>query len=424
MGSFKGSQPFSMSRYNQINQTPLQRSLGLRQLILYGTGTILGAGVFVVIGEVLAEAGRLAPLSYTLAAVVAVTSGLSFAEIAARVPTAGGPIDYLERGFGLRWLGSLVGWMLMIANTVSAATITNGFVSYLSTFVEVPDSIATIILVLVLGGVAAAGMKMSAWIMTMTTLIGMATLAMVLWILREGLVASPGVLWEGMIAFDETAFAGLMGGAFLAVYSFIGFGDMAQTAEEVRDVKRTLPRAMIAALAIVFFFYLAVSAALVGAGSIEKVASARAPLVAAIGLQGWPKLPIAFASLFIIVNGALTQLIASSRLLFDIGRDGRGAPSYFARVNEYTRTPVRATVTIGVFVLILALTVPLKSLAQITSLAILMVFIGVNASLIGLKRRSQPIEVPDIWMVVPIIGVLSCTAAIAGELWRLLGDGF
>lgn len=394
----------------------LKRSLGFWQLVFYGTGTILGAGIFVVVGEVLNEAGPLAPLAYLLAAVVAVTSALSFAEIAARVPTAGGPIDYLERAFGLRWLGSLVGWILMVANTVSAATITTGFVRYLSTFVSVPNFAATSFLVLALGGVAAVGMKASAWLMTTTTLIGIGTLLAVLWALRGSLVAAPEVVWTATTNFDQAALAGLMAGAFLAVYSFIGFGDMAQTAEEVRDVKRTLPRAMIGALSLVFVFYVAVSTALVGTPSIELIAGAEAPLVTAVGLQGWPKLPFALASLFVIVNGALAQIIASSRLLFDIGRDGRGAPSYFAHVYSLTQTPVKATVTISATVLVLALLVPLKSLAQITSLAILLVFVGVNASLVVLKLRDQPSDVPNINIAVPVVGFLSCSTAIIGQL--------
>ncbi len=123
--------------------TQLKRSVGVWQLVFYGSGTILGAGIFVVIGEVLGEAGRLTPLAYGLAAIVAITSALSFAEMGARVPTAGGPIDYLERAFNLRWLGSGVGWVLIVANTVSAATIVTGFVAYLNSFASVPDWIAT-----------------------------------------------------------------------------------------------------------------------------------------------------------------------------------------------------------------------------------------------------------------------------------------
>ncbi|NGX14777.1 amino acid permease, partial [Wenzhouxiangella sp. XN24] len=170
-------------------ESPLDRSVGLWQLVFYGSGTILGAGIFVVVGEVVGEAGRLAPLAYVLAGVVAITSALSFAEMGARIPTAGGPIDYLERAFHVRWLGSGAGWMLIVANTVSAATIVTGFVAYLNSFAAVPDWMATVVLVIVLGGVAVAGMKESTWLMTATTLIGIAALLAVLWALRGALAA-------------------------------------------------------------------------------------------------------------------------------------------------------------------------------------------------------------------------------------------
>src|SRR6056297_3799278 len=139
-------------------ESPLDRSVGLWQLVFYGAGTILGAGIFVVVGEVVGEAGRLAPIAYALAGIVAITSALSFAEMGARIPTAGGPIDYLEQAFHIRWLGSGAGWVLMVANTVSAATIVTGFVAYLDSFASVPGWIAAAGLIIVLGGIAIAGM--------------------------------------------------------------------------------------------------------------------------------------------------------------------------------------------------------------------------------------------------------------------------
>lgn len=395
----------------------LSRDVGLVQLTFYGTGTILGAGIFVVIGEVLGEAGALAPLAYLLAAVVAVTTALSYSEMAGRVPTAGGPIDYVERAFGHRWLGSATGWALMAANVVSAATITTGFVDYLSSFVSVNQWIATIFVVGAVSGVAATGMKESAWLMTGTTVVGMATLLVVLWALRDGLLAAPAAMAEAPATLDGTVFSALLAGAFLAVYSFIGFGDMAQTAEEVRDVKRALPRAMVLSLAIVFVFYLAVSAALAGADGLDELVEAQAPLVRAAGREGWPEMPIAIASLAVIVNSALTQLIASARLLFDIGRDGRGAPEVFGRVDARTGTPLLATAAVGAAVLALALFVPLKQLATMTSYAILFVFVGVNASLVVFKRRGQPEDVPDVWPIIPWLGAAVCLVALAGQLF-------
>ena len=416
----------------------LERSMGLSSLVFYGTGTILGAGIFVVIGEVVGEAGALSPLAYLLAATVAITTALSFAELGARIPTAGGAIDYVDRAFGRRRLAVLVGWVLVVANVVSGATITTGFVSYLTSFWDVPNWAATVGLVLLLGVVSIAGMKQSAWFMTTTTVIGVVTLLAVLWALREPLAASPGVVWEAVTGAGGAdagngadggggtgtgaGAGGLFAGAFLAIYAFIGFGDVAQTAEEAKDVERNLPIAIIVVIVVVFAFYLAVSAALVG-GDMEAVAGAQAPLVRAVESRGWPGLPIAIASLFVIVNGALTQVIAASRLLLDLGRDQGGAPRILGRVNARTDTPVVATALTLAAVLALALFVPLKSLASATSLAILIVFVGVNAALWTLKGRNQPDGVPDVWRAVPALGVLLCVAAVVGQAWLWLAGG-
>lgn len=141
--------------------------------------------------------------------------------------------------------------MLIVANLVSAGTIVTGFVNYMNSFVTVPGWIATVGLVLLVAGVALIGIKQSAWFMTITTLIGMATLLFVLWITRSDLLAAPAKMIAGE-GYGAGAATGILAGAFLAIYSFIGFGDMAQTAEEVKDVEKNLPRAMIASLAIVF----------------------------------------------------------------------------------------------------------------------------------------------------------------------------
>jgi len=400
---------------------PLKRSMGLTSLILYGTGTILGAGIFVVIGEVMGRAGTLAPLAYAAAGVVAVFTALSFAEIAARVPSAGGAIDYVRKGFGSDRFAGVIGWMMIIANIVSGATITTGFVSYLNSFLDVPHWLATSGLVVLLGAISIAGMKQSAWFMSVTTAIGIVTLLVVLWLLRDSLIGWPGRLTGGGELGDAGAVSAILGGAFLAIYSFIGFGDVAQTAEEVKDVKKTLPLAMWMVLVIVFVFYLAIAAALAGRSDIDAIAGADAPLVyAATQDTGFPALPLAIASLFVIVNGALTQVIAAARLLMDMGRDDLlETPAMFGRVNETTNTPIIATLASLAVILVLALFVPLGTLASGTSLAILLVFTAVNAALWRMKRESQPEDVPNMWKFVPVLGVVTCALAVVGQviLW-------
>ncbi|MEL1250644.1 APC family permease [Aurantiacibacter gilvus] len=402
----------------------LKRSMGLAGLTFFGTGTILGAGIFVVIGEVVGSAGVLAPLAYLAAGLVALTTALSFAELGARIPDAGGPVAYAEEAFGNALVEEGTGWLLIVANIVSAATIVTGFVAYLSSFVTVPIAPATSALVVLMVAVALIGIKHSAWFMTATTLVGIATLLFILFVLREDLFAAPAriVTGEGLGADAAT---GILAGAFLALYSFIGFGDMAETAEEVKDVRRNLPRAVMISLAIVFAFYLAVSMALVGGTSLDEVTAAEAPLVAAVAAKGWPGMPVAIASLFVIVNGALAQIVAASRLMMDMARDGKESmPARLQAVSKDRGTPWIATLVCGAIVLVLALFIPLRSLASGTSLAILVVFAVTNAALWRLKQRSQPDQVPDVWRVVPALGFVFCLFTIVGQvvLW-LLGIG-
>ncbi|WP_278027676.1 APC family permease [Roseicyclus salinarum] len=407
---------FSAMNEDRPQTGQLERSISLPELVFYGVGTILGAGIFVVIGEVIGQSGKLAPLSYALAGGVALATALSYAEISARIPTAGGPIDYVEAASGSFAAGSTVGWLLMAANTVSAATITSGFIGYLSVFAEVPDWAVALGVIGALTAIAAVGMKTSTHFMAVTTTIGIATLLAVVWATRDGLTAAPTEALNELEGMSLVTVAGLFSGAFLALYSFIGFGDMALTAEEVKDVERTMPRAIVIAFVIVFAFYLLVSIAVVGAGPTKAIAEAEAPLVAAVTREGWPAWPVGLASLCVIVNGALTQMIGASRLLMDIGRDGRGAPEIVGKVNTRTDTPLVATGTIAFIVIVLATLVPLKSLAEATSLIVLLVFVAVNAALLALKRHDQPSDVPNVWIGVPVIGATTCAAAACAQL--------
>ncbi|MFP4518078.1 MAG: APC family permease [Oceanicaulis sp.] len=403
------------------NTGGLARTLDLSGLTFYGVGTVLGAGIFVVVGEVVAEAGPLSPLAYLLAAVVALTTALSFAELGARIPTAGGPIDYVEKAFGRPWLANMTGWALAAANIVSGATITTGFVSYLGGFVDVPGWAASTGLLVLLGAISIAGIKQSAWFMTVTTLVGLVTLLVVIWARREAVLDAPAQMAEALGGLDAAALSGLYAGAFLAFYSFIGFGDMVQTAEETRQVQKTLPRAIIITLVTVFVFYILISAALVGGEPVDWN-RADAPVVKAAALEGYPALPIGIASLLVIVNGGLTQIVTAARLLFDLGRDERGAPRWLGKVEPRTRTPALATLLVLGVVLTLTLLVPLKGLANLTSLVVLIVFIGVNASLWRLKGREQPDGVPNLPVVMPITGVILSAAAVIGQLVLWIGS--
>jgi len=179
-------------------------------------------------------------------------------------------------------------------------------------------------------------------------------------------------------------------------------------------------RAIALALTLVTVFYLLTIAAALGVLAAGDLAASKAPLVAVVRARGWAGWEVGLPSLFIIVNGALTQTITAARLLLHMGREEAGASRWIGAVNPRARTPLRATGCVMAVVLALALLVPLKTLASITSLLILLVFASVHASLIVLKRREQPADVPRIPSWVPYAGACLCLLAVAGQGVRTL----
>src|SRR4030067_3016 len=158
----------------------LKRSLSLWLITFYGLGTILGAGIYVLIGKVAANAGLYAPVSFLVAALLAGFSAFSSAEPSARFPDSAGEAVYVEEGLHLRGLSILVGGLIILTGIVSAATIANGFVGYLHVFVTIPDSLALSAVVLGLGALAAWGIRESVLAATAITLIEVGGLLFIL----------------------------------------------------------------------------------------------------------------------------------------------------------------------------------------------------------------------------------------------------
>lgn len=140
----------------------LDRSLGLGLITLYGLGNILGAGIYVLIGEVIGVAGMATPLAFLVAAMIAALSAFTYGELAARFPVSAGEAVYVQKAFGQRWLSIAVGLLIAFAGMVSAATLSRGFSGYFRVLVELPDALLIVCLVAALGFVAAWGIKSSA----------------------------------------------------------------------------------------------------------------------------------------------------------------------------------------------------------------------------------------------------------------------
>lgn len=390
----------------------LAREVSVGLLTIYGAGTILGAGIYVLIGEIAGIAGYWAPLAFLVAASVAMVNGMTYAELSTRLPRAGGPTAYVSAAFELRWLSVVIGWAIVATGIVSAATITTGFAGYLSTFIDLPDPLVHGVLLTVLATVASLGAKQSAWFMATTTGLGVFGLLLVVGVALRSPGAQPLRFITVAPSLTElSVLLGVASAAFLAVYAFIGFEDMVHMAEEVRHPARSLPRAIAAAIAIALVLYVIVAAAALSLASPQQLQASPAPLVAAVEQTGFPGWPVAVLSLWIVLNGALAQLIMAARVLYDLGQRG-GAPHWLSTVSPRTNTPVVGTLAGAGVALVLAIALPLERLAAITSFIMLVIFATSNLALIRLERREPeaPFDTP-VWL--PWLGLVVTVALMA-----------
>jgi amino acid transporter len=367
-------------------EQPLRRALSLPLVTFYGLGNILGAGIYVLIGKVVGEAGLFAPLSFLLAALLASLTAFTYAELSARFPLSAGEAVYVQEALGIGWLSSAVGILLVLAGIVSAATIMKGFAGYLQVFIPLPAGMAIVLMVVMLGGLAAWGIAESVALAALVTVVEVAGLLLIIGIAAPGMVTLGSLAAELPPVTGTTVLPGILMGAFLAFYAFIGFEDMVNVAEEVCHPERNLPRAILLALLISSVLYLLVSLAAITAMPADRLAAVDAPLAVMYEyVTGREPLLITLISMLAVVNGALIQIIMASRVCYGMARQ-RWLPACFGQVYPRTQTPVMATLIVAVLVLLAALWFPIEALAKATSFFLLIVFALVNLSLWRLKR--------------------------------------
>jgi len=392
-----------------MNQpTQLKRGLSLWLLVFYGLGNILGAGIYVLVGKVAGSAGLFAPVAFLVASLVAAFTALSYAELVARYPLSAGEAVYVQKGLGLPALSVLVGLLIVLMGAVSAATIANGFVGYLDILIEVPDAIAITLLVIVLAAIAIWGIVESVRIAALVTVIELLGLGLVLAVAGDSLFSIPERLPELIPPTDPVIWQGILFGAFLAFYAFIGFEDMVNVAEEVRNPARNVPLAILIALGVTTLLYAAISLTAVLTVAPQQLAASDAPL-ATVYQQASGSIPVTLSiiSIFAVVNGALIQIIMGSRILYGMSRQG-WLPTPFGHVWRKTQTPATATIATAGVVLVLALWLPLVTLAKSTSFLVLFIFSLINLSLLRIKwREPHPQGVRPVPQWVPAGGIVA-----------------
>ncbi|TEX51220.1 MAG: amino acid permease [Actinomycetales bacterium mxb001] len=406
-----------------IGHGELKRTMGRSALLFFSVGSIIGSGIFVILGVAIPKAGPAVLLSFLLAAVAALFSALSYAELASAVPASGSSYSYAYVTLGeiVAWA---VGWMLMLEYGVAVAAVSVGWGEYLNEFlgtfgITIPAAIASppgeggvfnvpaLIVVAACTFLLIRGASESArW----NTIMVMLKIAILVFFCIVAFTAFDG---NNLEPFLPLGLLGVTAAAGQVFFSYIGFDAASTAGEEAKNPKKDLPIAIIGSLAVVTALYLLVTLAALGAQDwkLDTTSSSEAVLSSiantALGAS-WPGALIALGAIISIFSVVLVTLYGQTRILFAMGRDGL-LPKAFTRVNPRTQTPVANTIIVGVLVAIPASLVSLGQLAEATSIGTLGAFAVVNIGVIVLRRRRPDLPrgfTTPLFPLMPILGLI------------------
>lgn len=384
----------------------LKRRLGVFEMTATGVGIILGAGIYVLIGEAAGLAGNGVWLPFLISAVAAAFTGLSYAELASRYPRAGATFEYTRRAFGPR-VGFVAGWTMLFAAMIQVSAVGIGFSGYLAEITNVPRIPATVGLISVSAVVLWLGVRES-------VRVGI-TFAM---IEAFGLILAIAVSARFVGDVDYLEFAGgfpdVMRGSALLFFAFLGFEQMANMAEEAKDPKRNLPRSIVFAVVIITVVYMLVAITSVSAVDWRDLAVSDAPLGLVVESATRSELSsvLSVIALFATANTVLFGLMAASRQTFGMARAGV-LPEALARLTKSRQTPLLAIIAVTLLSALFSIVGDIGEVAQMSNAAVLIAFILVNASLVKMSWRSELAGgIASRWTVggvsvVPVLGMVT-----------------
>ncbi|MCB5174125.1 APC family permease [Microvirga lenta] len=396
----------------------LHRTIGPVQMTLYGLGSMLGSGIYGLLGQAAGQVGNAVWLAFLVALVAALLTALSYASLGSRYPHAGGAAYVTERAYRSPLAGFVVGLAVACSALTSVATQSRVFAANLTTLTGGGEGTATLLAIgflLLLTGLVLRGIRESMWVNVLCTCIEAGGLL---------LVVAVGIRFWGSVDLFETPPPGegasdvmillVLQGAVLTFFAFIGFEDTINVAEECRDPQRTIPIGLITAMAVAAVIYVAVAITAVSVVSWRELAAAPGPLTAVMARAApWlPPIVYTAITLFAVANTALVNYVTASRLAYGMAHQGL-LPAWLGRVHATRRTPHFAILTLFAVVAPLALIGTIGQLASATVLMLLTVFAAVNGALFLLKRRAgEPEGRFEIPLFVPVLGVLVCAGLV------------
>ncbi|MBI2138381.1 amino acid permease [Candidatus Woesearchaeota archaeon] len=371
---------------HHIRRYHLKRDLNLFTLSLYGIGVIIGAGIYSLLGVGAGMAGNAVWLSFVLAAFIAGLTGLSYAELCSMFPKDAAEYNFTKKAFRREGLSFIMGWLMVFAGVVSAVAVAYGFAGYFTHLFGGEIKVVAFGLLAVLSLLTYLGNKSSSLfngIAIVMSLLGLLIIigAGLVFYLNNGVVQNlletpPGIGFKGIIAATGIVF-----------FAFLGFEEIVNLSEETKHARRTVPLALMIAIAVSTIFYVLVSLAAVNLVGWERLASSPAPLTEALSsyLPG-AEIILLIAGLFATANTPLILLIVSSRIIYGMS-SAHSLPRPLSMIGK-RGTPVVAVAIVTLSALGLSLLSGIKTLASVTDISLFLVYAGVNAAMIGMRFRA------------------------------------
>lgn len=418
------TRPISELIAQSSGEKSLKKVLGTFELTALGIGCIIGTGIFVITGVAAAQySGPALVISFIISGLACAFAALCYAEFAAMVPVAGSAYTYGFAALGEIWAW-IIGWDLILEYTVAIGAVAIGWSGYVVNLltaiginlpkalinapgvnggvVNLPAMIIISVIALLLMAGAKESAKFNNVIVIIKVVVILIFIALAVWHVKPA----------NWVPFMPYGWNGVMQGAAVVFFAYIGFDAVSTAAEEVRNPQRDLPRGIIGSLIICTILYIIVSAILTGVVPYLKFNDTSAPVAYALQQIGinWGSALVSVGALCGITSVLLVLTFGQTRVFFAMSRDGL-LPKIFGQVSKKTGAPVKSTIFVWITTIIIAGFLPIGMVAELTNIGTLAAFVIVSAAVIVLRRKR-----PDIkrsfkcpWVpVVPALAIIFC----------------
>ncbi len=360
----------------------LGRSLGFFETFAIGTGTMIGAGIFILPGIAISNAGPAAIISFILGGLISMVTAISLAELATGMPHAGGSYYFISRTMGAGF-GAVIGLGSWLALLFKGSFALVGLADYFFVLFPIPILITAVVAGLLLLVINYYGSKNSA---TFQNFIVLFLLIILTVFIIKGFFILDNGKFTPFVPFGNSSIIATTGLIFI---SYLGIVELTAISEEVKEPSKNIPRALIASVGTVTLIYVGVMIVIAGTLTPEQSIFTNTPLVDVTVMIGSDigKIMIIIAGLFATVSTANAAILSSSRFPFAMGRD-KLMPEWFVDIHHRYDTPYRAILVTGIVMILLVLVFNVEQLARLGGTFNILIFVLINISVIILRYRS------------------------------------